>query len=389
MSIEKSDSSLFSPSQEAALRRPEPTVPLDYVPEVLPSNGDKLNPVVNREHAYQVLDRLIEAYRQDQPPYNDHDRVRVPHDPRHMPATMPRGGREHATFLFNVCYYMRGGIKSNDAVDRMASLYDQQPELFVAETAAKTQPEDIITALRQNGLGFQETVAGQWIENSRRLVERYDGDPRLIFDGVTNYDDSLAAIKNNGRGQGFVGFQEKMTSMIVYYLMDDGLIEPFKFPIPIDLHVMRVSIANQMITFPEVPYGTNLFGDETLATLRGLYYDYAVERNVDPLRLCDAVWMLSESSCGRHPGNTTLEPLGRHNRNGRKTYLVPGVVDPTSPAQQAAYASACGLCPVESTCEFNIPGTHYYVGGSIIIRGKRLRFPISQAMAKSNQETLF
>ncbi|HET6622491.1 MAG TPA: hypothetical protein VFG56_00995 [Candidatus Saccharimonadales bacterium] len=381
--------SLFSVEQERTMRADMRTIPDDYVPEVLPPSGEKLSVVVNKDHAAQVLDRLMAAYENDLPPYNDHERVRVPHDPRFMPASMPRGGIEHATFLFNTCYYMRGGIKSNEAVDRLARLYDQRPELFIAEIAAKAQPDDIISALKQSGLGFQETVAGQWIENSRRLTERYGGDPRRIFDGIDTYEASLGVVQNDRRGQGFVGFQEKMTSMIIYYLMDDGLIEPFKFPIPIDLHVMRVSIANQMITFPDAPNGTNLFTDETLAALRELYYDYAVERGVDPLRLCDAVWMLSESSCGRHPGNATLEPLGRTRRNGRKTYLIPGVVDPSSPVQQSAYASACGICPIEETCQFNIPGTHYYVGGSIIIRGKRMRFPISQFMAQSHQEYLF
>lgn len=179
-----------------------------------------------------------------------------------------------------------------------------------------------------------------------------------------------------------------MTSMIIYYLMDEGLIDPFVLPIPIDLHVMRVSIANELIKFPNAPYGTNLFTDVTLETLRRLYFDYAVEHGVNPLRLCDAVWMLSESSCGKHPGNRTIEPLGRDKRQGRSTYLLPGKVDENDPAQQAAYAKTCAVCPLENTCRYNIPGTHYYVGGSIIIRGERQRF--RSALAKQAvQEALF
>jgi hypothetical protein len=191
----------------------------------------------------------------------------------------------------------------------------------------------------------------------------------------------------NKKGEGFMGFQEKMTSMIIYYLMDEELIQPFNFPIPVDLHVMRVSIANEMITFADrrgnpLPYGTNLFSKETTAALRSLYLDYAHERGINPLRLCDAVWMLSESSCGRHPGNTTIEPFGRKFRNGRKTYLIPKVVDTHNPGQQKAYAESCAQCPVQDTCEFNIPGTQYYVGGNIIIRGRRVRFPLSDIFTK-------
>lgn len=366
----------------------EKSVPEDYVSEVLPNNGEKLVPTLQIEHAYSVLDTLMDAYVNNAPPYNL-DRVRLPHDPRHMPKTLERGGVDHAMFLFNVCYYMRGGIKSNDAVKRMANIYDEWPELFDCESAQYFEEEIIVEILSAHGLGFQKTVAKQWVENSRRMYELYEGDPRTIFDGVVTYEKSQERIQNDGKGGGFVGFREKMTSMIIYYLMDEELIESFNFPIPIDLHVMRVSIANEMITFGDIPHGTNLFTKETLSALRQLYFDYARDSNINALRLCDAVWMLSESSCGRHPGNTTIEPFGRSNRNGRSTYLVPKSVDVTDPTQQKAYENSCRICPVQKSCEYNIPGTQYYVGGNIIIRGKRVRFPLPIAEPQSEQSLLF
>jgi hypothetical protein len=383
--------SLFNEADEmiiASSRRIR-KVPADYVPEVLPPTGRELTMEVHKEHADEVLGRLLEAYEQKKAPY-DQDRVRLPHDPRHMPRTLQRDGAEHAMFLFNVCYYMRGGIKSNDAVKRMSGVYDEWPELFDCETASRFSPGELASILKLHGLGFQETVAGQWIENSRRMQEKFDGDPRNMFAGVSTYEESQEIVQNDGKGEGFLGFQEKMTSMIIYYLMDEELIEPFNFPIPIDLHVMRISIANEFITFPDAPYGTNLFTKETLAALRKLYADYSAENDVSPLRLCDAVWMLSESSCGRHPGNTTLEPLGREYRNGRSTYLIPGTVNTRSLSQQAAYESSCRVCPLENTCRYNIPGTHYYVGGNVIIRGERERFPIPISIARTyDQMALF
>lgn len=367
---------------------PEKVIPEDYVPEVLPSTGEKLNITVNQEHAYQVLDRLMEAYKNNAPPYNL-DRARLPHDPRHMPKTLDRGSVAHAMFLFNICYYMRGGIKSNDAVKRMAGIYDERPDLFNCEAVQNVDATTIIEVLSNHGLGFQKTVADQWIKNSQRMLECFDGDPRNIFKGVETYEQSQELIQNNGKGNGFLGFQEKMTSMIIYYLMDEELIEPFNFPIPIDLHVMRVSIANEMVTFGDVPYGTNLFTKETLSALRQLYFNYAHDNNVNALRLCDAVWMLSESSCGRHPGNTTIEPLGRKVRNGRSTYLIPKTVDMQDPAQQKAYEESCRTCPIQKTCEYNIPGTQYYVGGNIIIRGRRVRLPFPITRPQTEQTPLF
>jgi endonuclease III len=382
------DDALFSLS---SLSR-EQQIPDDYVPEVLPPTGERLVVTIDKAHAYPILDTLLEAYANNEPPYNL-DRARLPQDPRHMPASLERGSTDHAMFLFNVCYYMRGGIKSNDAVRRMATIYDDHPELFNCEYAQLVQTNELEEILTTHGLGFQKAVAKQWIENSRRLQTEYEGDPRRIFDGVTSYEQSQERIQNQ-RGQGFMGFQEKMTSMIIYYLMDEGLIEPFNFPIPVDLHVMRVSIANRMVNFIDqqnnpVPNGTNLYTKETLAALRKLYFEYAQERGVNPLRLCDAVWMLSESSCGRHPGNVTVEPLGRSTRNGRKTYLIPKEVNEHDPAQQKAYAESCGICPIENTCELNIPGTQYYVGGNIIVRGERKRFALPEPIRSEIIEPLF
>lgn len=350
----------------------------DYKSEILPSNGNKLHVTVNKGHAYPILDRLLGAYTTNQPPYNL-DRVRLPQDPRHMPKTLEYGSVDHAMFMFNVCYYMRGGIKSNDAVKRMSNIYDDYPELFNCDYTRTFDAVELENILGRYGLGFQKTVSKQWIENSRRMQDDYEGDPRNIFTGVNTYEQSQELIKNQN-GNGFIGFQDKMTSMIIYYLMEQELIEPFNFPIPIDIHVMRVSIANEMVSFAdengnEVPNGTRFYTPETLSALRSLYFDYAGENNVNPIRLCEAVWMLSESSCGKHPGNKTIEPLGRKNRDGTNTILLPNVVDISDAAQQKAYAESCAICPLVETCEYNIPGGQYYIGGDVIIRGRRVRFP--------------
>ena len=363
-------------------------IPDGYVSEVLPRTDETLVPTVDYEHAYEVLDRLMLAYDQNEPPYS-RESTRLPHHPSHMPETLERGGVEHAVFMFSACYYMRGGIKSNDAVKRLSKVYAQRPELFNCEIAKDVEEAEIEDILRMNGLGFQKDIAKQWVENAGRLHEKYDGDPRNIFEGVETYEQSQKLIQNDSKGGGFVGFKEKMTSMIIYFLMDEKLINGFNFPIPIDFHVLRVSIANEMITFGDVPYGTDLFTDDTKRELRKLYFTYAEERGVDPLRLCNAVWMLSESSCGRTPGNITLEPHGRKNREGRTAYLVPNQVDTTSPAQQKAYQESCGSCPIQETCEFNIPSKPYYVNGGLVVRGHRVRFPLPMPRPMDTHPTLY
>jgi N-glycosylase/DNA lyase len=347
----------------------------DYQPEVLPSTGEMLDVTVDKEHAFGILDAMMQAFDASEFPYYL-DNVRVPQDPRHMPENLVRDSIAHGKFWVRSCAYMRGGIRSTQAVIRMSRVFEDHPKMFDSIGIFEYGPDEIARILKEHGLGYQVRTANEWIENDRRLLERYDSDPRRIFEGVNTYDQSLMRIQNDDKGGGLVGFQEKMTSMLLYYLMDEGLIEEFNFPIPIDLHVMRVSIANEMLKFPNAKQGTNLFVPETLSALRKLYYDYAEDRGISALRLCDAVWLLSESLCGQHPGNKTIEPLGRKNREGRTTVLIPNRVIVGDPKQQQAYENSCRKCPIQDTCEFNIPGTIYYVGGYIVIRGRRVRFPI-------------
>ena len=340
--------------------------------------GKLLEIVVDYEKTDQVLDILLRQYHSNDYPYNL-ETTKVPHHPDHMPEHMPRGGKEHASFLWNACYYMRGGIKSVEAFKRLSKMYDNPDTryLFDLSKAQYADPAAIDAGLKESGLGFRTAVSGQWIENAKRMTERYDGDPRNIFKDVRDYDEALDLIRNDGKGGGFKGFQHKMTSMIIYYLQDDKLIDELReFPIPVDIHVMRVSIANEMITFPTADADQDLFKPETTAVLRDLYVDYARRHGVSPIDLCNAVWLYSEALCGYQPGNITLEPQGRNRRNGRKTELVPLEYRPLDDAQREAYARTCGRCALRDTCVWNIPGKPYYVHGELRRRGPRQDYPL-------------
>ncbi len=353
---------------------------MDTTPERLSQKPDAVRMVVNTERVDEVLGTLMEAYREEYYPYHL-DKVRVPQDERHMPKTLELGTKEHAMFLWNVCYYMRGGTKSTFAVQMMAELYDDRPDLFDCDQFMLLKdPYEIESELKAHKLGFQKTVTKQWMENSWRMVLEYDGDPRNIFADIdgsdSSYDTLVGRIKNDNKGGGFMGFREKMVSMITYYLMDAGMVDAFNFPIPVDLHVMRVSVANGMVAFPDLQYPANVHSEALLKTLREVYFDYAKRHDVDPIELCNAVWLLSEALCGNAPGNRVTEPNGRDNREGRLTKIIPELVNPNDPAQIKRYQDSCGRCPIEKTCDLNIHGgAMYYAAGRLAVRGARLRFP--------------
>lgn len=356
-------------------------IPLVDLDQSTAADPQAKNIVIDWTRTYDVLGKLMDAYENKDFPYNQ-DSVRVPQDPRHMPENLVRGGSEHAMFLWSTCYYMRGGIKSVDSFKILSKVYQDRPDIFDASQAASLDPIEVGKFIRSYGLGYQHLQIGNfWVENAKRLQDRWQGDPKNIFNGVTSYEESLDRIKNDGKGGGFLGFQEKMVSMITYYLMDEDLIEPYVFPLPVDLHVMRIAVANELIKFEGYDESENVLSDQALNTARELFYNYSLKRGVNPLRLCDAVWLLSQSLCGKQPGNITLEPAGRANRNGRQTVLEALPVDITDHKQQQAYHKTCESCPLNAetaTCEWNIPSKIYYVQGELKRRGRRVQFPSSR-----------
>ncbi len=335
--------------------------------------GDELRVIPHFDKLDATVETLLEARSNNEFPYGL-DSANLPQDERNMPSELPRGGREHANFLWATCYYMRGGIKSTAAFAALSDIYRDEPSLFDPLIAETEDPIRVTELLQSNGLAFNATGIGNaWVENARRMADLYDGDPRNLFQDAKRYEDVLHKVKNSKKGRGFIGFQEKMVSMITYYLMDADLIPYFDFPLPVDFHVLRVSAANEIITFENVPEDSDIYSEQTLATLRNMYHDYSVTHGVSQLDVCNAVWSLSSAICGSQPGNIMLEPNKGEGRKGRSTHIIPLPIDLNSPQQLAMYERSCGLCPLEQSCEKNMPSKEYYVRGRATL-SPRVRF---------------
>lgn len=335
--------------------------------------GDGLRVIPHFDRLDSIVETLLEARMNNEFPYGL-DAAMLPQDERNMPPELPRGGKEHANFLWATCYYMRGGIKSYAAFRALSGVYAKEPELFDPYHAMHDNPERVTKLLEDNSLSFSaQTIGPAWVENARRMVELYDGDPRQLFDNTSSYDTLLKRIQNDHRGNGFIGFQEKMVSMITYYLMEADILPYFDFPLPVDFHVLRVSAANEIITFENLPESGDIYSDQTLSMLRSLYHDFSVTHGVSQLDVCNAVWALSQAICGTQPGNIMLEPGDRNERQGRSTHIIPLPIDTNNPSQIAMYERSCALCPLEGSCVSNMPSKEYYVRGRAIL-SPRIRF---------------
>jgi hypothetical protein len=320
---------------------------------------------IDRKKAERIFWRLLDAYRRKEPPYDQPDAI-PPQVRENIPASLIWGSREHALFLFAVCYWMRGGIKSNTAIRQLARLYDTTPQIFLPEHAPFLVEDILATAFRSVGLGFNaDEIAGMWRENLIKIAARWEGDPRNIFHGISTYEEACERIQNKG-GEGFRSFQEKMVSMLTYFYMDAGIVDRWHFPVPVDFHVLRTMFAHEIVVADQSEFnGNGFYTKPILAAVRNLFQSYCMDNNVDPVTLCEAVWLHSGLMCNQHPGNQSVVG-GRH---GRKTELWP--VPRWSLMQTRTFERTCAVCVVNATCRWCVPSAEYYIRGRIILREER------------------
>lgn len=319
---------------------------------------------VNTERAEQVLGTLLLAYRQKRYPFDQPEAV-PPQIRENLPESLIWGSREHGLFLFALCYWMRGGIKSHVAIRQLTRLYNHEPAIFLPENEEDWDAASLTDQFNVVHLGFNAEQTGQiWKQNLKTLRTLWESDPRNLFQGISTYEEACARIQNR-RKSGFKGFQEKMVSMLAYFFMHADMIDRWDFPIPVDFHVLRTIFAHEILTVESEDGGKNGFYTKpVLATVRELLLNYCKRHNVDPIELCDAVWLYSGIMCSQYAGNQSSE--GSSKRNGRRTIIHP--IARWTSAQTRRYERTCAVCVVRATCTWTIPAAAYYVGGRLELR---------------------
>ncbi len=362
------------------------------------ADGHKHRVIPDFKRIDDILNTLLDSYARKLWPFNL-DSTRVPQDPRHMPRRpeftrsseerSDEDNRKLALFWFHDCYYMRGVNDSNDMTINLSQLYEDHSELFEPSYSQTLDPKHIERLLLEYHLPVQhKQISEFWVENARRLVADYNGDPRQIFDDFGTYEELVRRVRNDHKGGGFLGFQKKMTSMLGYFMMTNDLVPYQNIPLPVDFHVMRMSIETEMIRFPSIR-GEAIKFDLSTDFLREIFYDFADRHDISQLDLCDVVWLYSREACVQSPTNAQ-KILGR--RAGRATVWVPAISSPSEASHQQieAYQAACGsLCRFHDLCTQNVPSGEYYVSGRILYPNPKIHFETTSQGDLHEQDALF
>ncbi len=331
--------------------------------------------LINWKRAHEVFSPLLDAYEKLDPPY---DRSIHTLPQRNFPSNLEVGTVEHVNFLYVETLEMRGGQNSNRAFASIIQIYERYPELFrpsyVVNGNEKAVTKKILRALEEEGLTQKaEEISRFWAAGLKKFELHWEGDPRNLFKDGPDYEEVCRRIICDNaqfsydESYGFPGLQEKLVSMLIYYLMEAKLIEPFVFPVPADFHILRVLTAHEILYVQDASFGDDLKRYHLAKKAREVTTRYCEEYGVSPVALADVLWLLSRTFCRWHPGNATLQPEGYDARN---TVLVPLQVT-WDRTQVKWFERSCAICPVEATCKNNIPAAEYYRRGRVVLRGRR------------------
>ena len=329
--------------------------------------------IVNWERVKFVFDTLIAAWEKKDFPYNL-PKAKPPQD-ENMPKTLERGGLREALKYFYDCLYMRQDM-SDTGMGLLSRLYDDHSWLFYPPAMLKLKAEEVEEYLKQYGRAFHaKENARYWVENTRRLVEHWGGDPRNIY-ASGDYWEICKKVGRETKGYediGFFGFKRKMTSMLAYYLVQAGLIPDGEYAIPVDIQVCKTVFGHEFFTFiGDWPNGH--LGHEWLFDLvRCISLQYLKSTGKSFVALSNALWIFARTLCKRYPGNRTRRGGGK----GRNIILIPEPIDSRSwtHAKTRSVDRSCRICPIRSTCVYEVPQAENKHHGRIITRRKRITPP--------------
>lgn len=305
--------------------------------------------------------------------------------------------QEKANFLFYSAIFMRGAIISEDPFRFLVSFWESFPDFYDPKyvVSFKLKPNDIGDALikvtprlkNANGqwksfnLYKIEQFMNSWINNSRLVVEKFEGDVLNIFKGVDNFEEAFARIDHKKyKGNGLKGMRRKIFSLLTIWLQEKNLIPHFPAPIPVDFHALRILWEAEIISLPELaPFKINdhhpqmyegkialRVSEEFINVITKWTQNFLSKVKISHLNINPALWVLSRELCVKNYQTTS---------KGRGTILIePTKLQKNPKLWPKGYYDPCSVCPIEKFCTGTVPAAPYYIWG-ILMRLERISYP--------------
>lgn len=286
----------------------------------------------------EVVDKAMEIFHFQRYPFDKEERVRPE---AVLPKGMRRGSLEHAIYLF--CTVNLDGSKKaeqfyRDARNIFEEVRSARDFLQLQESNLRTLVDKHM-GLGKSGTGGYDEPIKVFAENSQRLLEQYDSDPRKIFEdrNPDNIIKRLVQFRQYGVGK---------ACLLIKAFISAGLFEPddlCDIPIKVDRHITRIFAGTRATTFnPEftitpveegdptseittVEYRVEKFRKESMKLLRKI----TREQRINPIDLDTALWGIGSSMCDINlhavcQAYCTLDCARRPELIKKASYIRPG-----------------------------------------------------------------
>lgn len=315
---------------------------------------------IYESRGFQLLDTATHGYIHSVHPYGQSHWL-LPEQSIALAPHLEGDAAAQALFYCRACQFMRGRITSVQAMirlDRLVRTEDAagRPNVLDPKVAIGLSVDYLNEVFSRYSLS---RYGAGWQINSQRLLDTYGGNVLRIFDDDMTYEKACFRLCNqDGRGQW--GFQNKMTSMLIYYLTEADLIAPFPYPPPVDWHHLSLAIRNEVIDLQgNVLKSKKDLEKGCLADLAALYMRYSQQTGIPSNIIAKACWLQSVYLCSQAPGNG-LAARGEYNARSTQHVYEPPDFETDPPAVMEAWLKTCAICPLQKTCRVIMSSAGWY-----------------------------
>jgi hypothetical protein len=190
-------------------------------------------------------------------------------------------------------------------IPRQLALFDRAGSSKDVETTVTMSEIERILRLQKVGVPGQS--ATYWPRSAKTLYSTFNGDPVEIYRRFGTINEILTfKYGSGGENHDFAGFESKLWSLLALFFAELGLIEMPVDAIPVDIHLQRIALATEVITFQ----GSGKLTNEILENcLRMLLCEICSENGWATIDLSHALWFNGKYLCSNCSKNNAVEEL--------------------------------------------------------------------------------
>lgn len=244
-----------------------------------------------------------------------------PPELRHLPKEIEYGSLMHALYLFFVGWNNRSGKTAEEIIRQCKEVCLAYPELLDPKIALKTSFQDELQRLLTPIIPFAHVQPERvdWWKNTLKLLEQYDGDPRLLVlenldmnkDVMEVRSDLIRVMTYAGKGRRSpVGMQHKIAQLILLWLQEvpwEGNNKQWEFFRQIPFYCVDIWVMRLVYQFGMITHYTN---DKRDAISRDLSDDLSLvchQAGISCYNSNQGIWHAGNGMCQHRPKTKDIE----------------------------------------------------------------------------------